>query len=134
MADIPPQSDADLIDFAYPCALDAVADIERRRIDARLAGADPAVRQAFSDTVWQVRDIMGRLTVLDECVPPPGLEDRILAALPDRRAGKRVVRASSWRGPLWWAVPIATLVCLMFGAWRMTSRGTGSPPDRMALH
>ncbi|UAK30033.1 anti-sigma factor [Nocardia asteroides] len=125
MVDTSPRSDADLLDLAYPCALDAVADIERRHIDARLAAADPDVRQAFSDTVWQVRDIMGRLAVLDELAPPPELERRILAALPDERTGRSITRISSWRRPLRWAVPIAAAACVVIGGSVMTAQLTG---------
>ncbi|WP_040780315.1 anti-sigma factor [Nocardia pneumoniae] len=127
MVDTSPRADADLIDLAYPCALDAVADIERRHIDARLAAADPAVRQAFSDTVWQVREIMGRLAVLDEHAPPPELERRILAALPDRGAGKPVTRMASWWRPPRWAVAVAAAACLVLGTTVVTMRFVGSP-------
>ncbi|MEU1994859.1 anti-sigma factor [Nocardia gamkensis] len=133
MVDASPRSDADLIDLAYPCALDAVADIERRHIDARLAAADPDVRRAFSDTVWQVRDVMGRLAVLDEFAPPPELERRILAALPDEPPGPAVTRLSAWRRrPLRWAVPIAAVASLLFGASVLTAQFISSPSDPAA--
>ncbi|MGK8523236.1 anti-sigma factor [Nocardia asteroides] len=125
MVDTSPRTDADLIDLAYPCGLDAVADIERRHIDARLAAADPGVRQAFSDTVWQVRDVMGRLAVLDELAPPPELERRILAALPEQPTRRSLTRISSWRRPLRWAVPIAAAACLVIGGSVMTAQLTG---------
>ncbi|WP_330229620.1 anti-sigma factor [Nocardia sp. NBC_00508] len=134
MVDTSPRLDADLIDLAYPCGLDAVADIERRHIDARLAAADPAVRQAFSDTVWQVREIMGRLAVLDEHAPPPELERRILAALPDRRAGTAVTRISSWSRPRRWVVAIAAAACLVLGATVVTTRFAGAPPSPTAAN
>ncbi|MEV6321828.1 anti-sigma factor [Nocardia sp. NPDC051787] len=134
MVDTSPRADADLIDLAYPCALDAVADIERRHIDARLAAADPAVRQAFSDTVWQVREVMGRLAVLDEHAPPPELERRILAALPDRGTGRPVTRLWSWRRPPRWTVAVAAAACLVLGATVVTTRFVGSPPSPTAAN
>ncbi|MFE7741057.1 anti-sigma factor domain-containing protein [Nocardia sp. NPDC057455] len=132
MVDASPRLEADLIDLAYPCALDAVADIERRHIDARLAAADPDVRRAFSDTVWQVRDVMGRLAVLDESAPPPELERRILAALPDDPGGRRSIRRISTRRPLRWAVPIAAAASLLIGGGVLTAQFTGSPSDPAA--
>ncbi|MEU6828122.1 anti-sigma factor [Nocardia beijingensis] len=132
MVDTSPRSEADLIDLAYPCALDAVADIERRHIDARLAAADPRVRQAFSDTVWQVRDVMGRLAVLDELAPPPELERRILAALPDERAERSITRRSSWQRRLRWAVPIAAAVCLVIGGTVVTAELIDTPSEPAA--
>ncbi|MBF6217689.1 anti-sigma factor [Nocardia abscessus] len=132
MVDTSPRSDADLIDLAYPCALNAVADIERRHIDARLAAADPDVRRAFSDAVWQARDVMGRLAVLDEFAPPPELERRILAALPDLRERRSVTRISSWRRPLRWAVPIVAAACLVVGGSLVAAQFTGSSSDPVA--
>ncbi|MGK8491062.1 anti-sigma factor [Nocardia asiatica] len=132
MVDTAPRPDADLIDLAYPCALDAIADIERRHIDARLAAADPEVRREFSDTVWQMRDVLGRLAVLDELAPPPELEGRILAALPDRREGRPVTRIPSWRRSLHWAVPIAAAACLVVGASLVAVQFTGSSSDPVA--
>ncbi|MEU2040810.1 anti-sigma factor [Nocardia niwae] len=132
MVDTSPRSEADLIDLAYPCALDAVADIERRHIDARLAAADPDVRQAFSDTVWQVRDVMGRLAVLDEFAPPPELERRILAALPDEPPARSIRRISTWRRPTRWAVPIAAAACLLFGGSVLTAQLISNPSDPAA--
>ncbi|MEU7629253.1 anti-sigma factor [Nocardia sp. NPDC049220] len=129
MVDTPPRSDTDLLDLAYPCALDAVADIERRHIDARLASADPAVRREFSDTVWQMREVMGRLAVLDELAPPPGLESRILAALPDTgtAAVTCIPHPSSLRR-LRWAVPMAAITCLIFGGSVVAERIADHPP------
>ncbi|MFD8245206.1 anti-sigma factor domain-containing protein [Nocardia sp. NPDC059691] len=132
MVDTSPRSEADLIDLAYPCALDAVADIERRHIDARLAAADPEVRQAFSDTVWQVRDVMGRLAVLGELAPPPELERRILAALPDERAERSSTRIASWRRSLRWVAPIAAVLCLVIGGSVVTAQLLGSHSDPAA--
>ncbi|MGO4612760.1 anti-sigma factor [Nocardia sp. 2YAB30] len=134
MVDTPPRSDAELLDLAYPCALDAVADIERRHIDARLAAADPAVRQEFSDTVWQLREVIGRLSVLDALAPPPELEARILSALPgtDPGAGPSVVHVSPWRR-LRWAVPIAAVACLVLGGSVVAERLIGPAPSAPAV-
>ncbi|WP_174188815.1 anti-sigma factor [Nocardia barduliensis] len=132
MVDTAPRPDADLLDLAYPCALNAIADIERRHIDARLAAADPDVRRAFADTVWQMRDVLGRLAVLDELAPPPELEHRILAALPDRREGRPVPRISPWRRSLRWAVPIAAAACLVVGGSLVAAQFTGSSSDPVA--
>ncbi|MGW4324734.1 anti-sigma factor [Nocardia sp. NPDC004573] len=132
MVDTSPRSEADLIDLAYPCALDAVADIERRHIDARLAAADPDVRRAFSETVWQVRDVMGRLAVLDELAPPPELERRILAALPDPSPARSIRRSATWRRSLRWTVPIAAAASLVIGGSVLTAQFIGNPSEPAA--
>ncbi|WP_069160099.1 anti-sigma factor [Nocardia altamirensis] len=124
MADTPPRSDAELLDLAYPCALDAVAEIERRHIEERLATADPAVRKAFSDTVWHLRDVMARVAALDATAPPPELEERILAALPD---DGRVVRLSARKRRARWLVAAAAAVCLVIGGSVVADRVADSP-------
>ncbi|WP_378732067.1 anti-sigma factor domain-containing protein [Nocardia brasiliensis] len=124
MAETSPQSDAELLDLAYPCALDAVADIERRHIEQRLAAAEPAVRQAFSDTMWRLREVMARIAMLDAQPPPPELETRILAALPHDREDRS--RSTRWTR---WAVPVAATACLVIGGSIVADRISGPPPD-----
>ncbi|AFU03900.1 anti-sigma factor [Nocardia brasiliensis] len=124
MAEVPPRSDAELLDLAYPCALDAVAEIERRHIEERLEAADPAVRQAFLDTVWRMREVMARVAALDAQEPPPELEARILAALPpDERSGP----PARWSRRLRWAVPVAAAACLVIGGVVVADRINDTP-------
>ncbi|MFD6160767.1 anti-sigma factor domain-containing protein [Nocardia sp. NPDC060256] len=125
MADIPPRSDAELLDLAYPCALDAVGDIERRHIEERLAKAEPAVRQAFSDTVERMHEVMARVAALDAQVPPPELEARILAALPD---DGRADLPSAWQRRMRWVVPVAAAACLVIGGSVIADRIGDAPP------
>ncbi|GAA5055597.1 RskA family anti-sigma factor [Nocardia callitridis] len=82
MTDIVMRSASGLLDLAYPLALDAIVGIERAHLDVQLRNADPTVRQAFSDSVWQLREVLARLSVLHELSPPPDLAARVLAALP----------------------------------------------------
>ncbi|WP_338763615.1 anti-sigma factor [Nocardia vulneris] len=123
MAEVPPRSDAELLDLAYPCALDAVAEIERRHIEERLEAADPAVRQAFLDTVWRMREVMARVAALDAQEPPPELEARILAALPDERTGP----SAGWSRRMRWAVPVAAAACLVIGGVVVADRINDTP-------
>ncbi|WP_433656405.1 anti-sigma factor [Nocardia sp. CA-128927] len=124
MAENPPRSDAELLDLAYPCALDAVGDIERRHIEERLAKADPAVQQAFSETVERMHEVMARVAELDAQVPPPELEARILAALPD---DERAELPSAWQRRMRWVVPVAAAACLVIGGSVIANR-IGEPP------
>ncbi|PXX54577.1 anti-sigma-K factor RskA [Nocardia tenerifensis] len=124
MAENPPRTDADLLDLAYACALDAVGDLERRHIEERLAKADPAVRQAFSDTVQRMHEVMARVAELDAQPPPPELESRILAALPvDERP------VSPWQRRTRWLVPAAAAACLVIGGTVVADRIGAPPPD-----
>lgn len=124
MAEPLSRSDAELLDLAYPCALDAVAEIERRRIEQRLEAADPAVRQAFLDTVWRMREVMARVAVLDAREPPPELEARILAALP---AQPRPRPAAQWTRRRC-AVTAAAAACVVLGGVMVADRTNDLPP------
>ncbi|WP_406277855.1 hypothetical protein OH799_08995 [Nocardia sp. NBC_00881] len=94
------QCHADLLDLAYPYAMDAVAEIERRSIEKRLAEADPRTVAAFSSIVRGVRETLAALTVVDAVNPPPTLEAKVLRSLnelpgrvrPDRRGVRSALR------------------------------------------
>ncbi|TLG06304.1 anti-sigma factor [Nocardia cyriacigeorgica] len=89
MTDAPPPEhpdDHDLLDLAHPYALDAISDAERASIEHRLCVCDPDIRRAFDETVREVREAMGALSVLDAQAPPQELEGRILEAIAERGA------------------------------------------------
>ncbi|MEU6827038.1 hypothetical protein ABZ894_00140 [Nocardia beijingensis] len=110
----------DLVDLAYPYAMDAVAEIERRRIENRLATVDSGTAAAFAAVVRRIRETLAALSVTAAVNPPPTLESKILRAIddsgPDRRRRRgapsemsglrrlaRVVMAiGAVRAPRWW--------------------------------
>ncbi|WP_194833308.1 anti-sigma factor [Nocardia sp. XZ_19_369] len=75
------QRGSDLLDLAYPYAMDAVAELERRSIEHRLREADPVTVDAFAAIVFGVRETLAALTVLDATAPPAELETTLLRAL-----------------------------------------------------
>ncbi|MEV0357689.1 anti-sigma factor [Nocardia sp. NPDC050697] len=77
----------DLLDLAYPYALDAVAEIERRHIDDRLRGADAATAAEFSALVREVRETMAAVSSLDSRRPPAHLEHAVLRAIDAAMSG-----------------------------------------------
>ncbi|WP_327118233.1 anti-sigma factor [Nocardia sp. NBC_01730] len=81
------QPQADLLDLAYPYALDAVAEIERRSIENRVATADSVTAIAFAATVHRVRETLTALSVPAAVNPPPTLESKVLQAL-DQSTGR----------------------------------------------
>ncbi|GGL26674.1 anti-sigma factor [Nocardia jinanensis] len=76
-----PENSGDLLDLAFPYALDAVATAEGAEIEQRLHTADPSTVRAFDGTVREVREAMAALSVLDAQAPPARVEARIRAAL-----------------------------------------------------
>ena len=84
----------DLLDLAYPFALDAVSESEHAEIADRIAAA-PATADAFARIVADTRETMARVGGADALAPPTELRDRILSAvgtdeLTSRR--RRVIR------------------------------------------
>ncbi|MGK8505497.1 anti-sigma factor domain-containing protein [Nocardia asiatica] len=80
---------ADLLDLAYPYAMDAVAEIERRHIENRLAGADSTTAVAFAAAVRGIRETLAALSAAEARNPPPTLESKILRAIEDTSAPAR---------------------------------------------
>ncbi|WP_040870139.1 anti-sigma factor [Nocardia exalbida] len=82
-------SRADLLDLAYPYAMDAVAEIERRRIENRLAKTDSGTAATFAAAVHGIRETLAALSATAAVNPPPTLESKILGAIDDSRPGAR---------------------------------------------
>ncbi|MGX1806231.1 anti-sigma factor [Nocardia sp. NPDC055321] len=82
---MPDDDRADLLDYAYPYALDALTDAERDAIEHALTGADSAVAASFRDTVRDIREAMAAMTILDAQPAPPSVEDALNRALDAER-------------------------------------------------
>ncbi|WP_030524505.1 anti-sigma factor [Nocardia rhamnosiphila] len=87
-----PENSGDLLDLAFPYALDAVDSAEGAEIEQRVRAADPATVRAFEGTVRDVREAMAALSVLDARTPPARIEARILAALDHAPGARSAVR------------------------------------------
>ncbi|WP_084510343.1 anti-sigma factor [Nocardia lijiangensis] len=103
--------DPDLLDLAFPYAMDAVSADERATIDQRVDTADAATAAAFDDTVRGVRETVAAMTVVDSVAPPADLENAILSAL-DGPTDLRS-RRPGWQ---WLAAAAALVVALGAGA------------------
>ncbi|MGW4742692.1 anti-sigma factor [Nocardia xishanensis] len=114
----------DLLDLAFPYAMDAVSAEERAAIDQRVHAADAVTAAAFENTVRGVRETVAAMTVVDSVAPPADLEIAILSAV-DGPADPRSLRAG-WR---WLAAAAALIVALGAGAGAVffVDRDTGSP-------
>ncbi|MFI6169762.1 anti-sigma factor domain-containing protein [Nocardia sp. NPDC051052] len=120
----------DLLDLAYPYAMDAVAELERRTIEHRLRDADEATADAFAAIVSGVRETLAALTVLDATAPPPDLETALLRAL-DEATGVSVKSQSRKRFERlrWLAAAVAVVVAIGAGVGVLVHRSAdpGSP-------
>lgn len=68
----------DLLGMAYPYALDALDDQERRELDARVAAADEDTRVAFAVEVRAIRESLAVVSEVGAVAPPPQLRARLL--------------------------------------------------------
>jgi anti-sigma-K factor RskA len=68
----------DLLAIAYPYALDALADDERRRVDAELASTDDDTRAAFTDEVRAIRETLAAVSEIGAVAPPPRVREQLL--------------------------------------------------------
>ena len=112
MTDMPESNEHDdLLDMAVPYALDALDELGRARVEARVAAADASVRDAFRTEVASVRDVLADLSEATAQTPRVGLRDEILdeAARVDR--GRRV----DSRRPRWIAAAAAAAVVVAVG-------------------
>ncbi|WP_433654105.1 RskA family anti-sigma factor [Nocardia sp. CA-128927] len=113
----------DLLELAYPYAMDAVAELERRTIEHRLRDADQATADAFATIVSGVRETLAALTVLDATSPPPDLETTLLRALDEATgvSGKSRHRFERMR---WLAAAVAVVVAIAAGVGVLVQRNT----------
>ncbi|MFT4088809.1 MAG: anti-sigma factor [Gordonia sp. (in: high G+C Gram-positive bacteria)] len=83
----------DLLDWALPVALDAVTELERRRVDRLRAEASDAERDQFDAAVAATRDSMAQISETTAEAPPEALRDAV-ARVP---AGERPTsRSRPW--------------------------------------
>lgn len=73
--------DRGLLSLAYAYALDAVREIERTDIEARVRAARPETRHEFERAVAEVRETMARAASAATETPPAALRPRILGAI-----------------------------------------------------
>lgn len=86
----------DLLELAYPYALDAVSEAERAEIVGRLGTSSPALAQQFARIVSDTHETMAIVGAGDALDPSPRLRERILAAI-DQMPGAQITTLSDRR-------------------------------------
>ncbi|MFE3194163.1 anti-sigma factor domain-containing protein [Nocardia sp. NPDC059240] len=113
MPDIHPQ--ADLRELAYPYALDALTDADRRTVEQLLEHADEPVATEFRSTVHDLRETLASMTLVDAVPAPAELEYTIDTALDAQLAAPSLAAARRRRLRLY-AVAAAAAVAIGIGA------------------
>jgi anti-sigma-K factor RskA len=127
------RSAADLLDLAYPYALDSLDEIERLRIEHRLEDVDEATAAEFTATVYDLREVLASLTVLDAITPSPEVENSLLRALDESLAAERRPARRRWRGRLGWLVTAAAvIVAIWVGVAVVTYHDAPAAPRGMS--
>ncbi|MGW4248123.1 anti-sigma factor [Nocardia sp. NPDC004722] len=93
MPDIPPHTD--LLELAYPYALDALSDADRRAVEHLLDHADEPTAAEFRSTVHDLRETLASMTLVDAVPAPAELESTISAALDAQLATRSATTPSS---------------------------------------
>lgn len=124
------RSAADLLDLAYPYALDSIDETERVRIQRRLEEVDDATAAEFAAAVYDLREVLASLSVLDELAPPPELEHSLLRAVDESlRAHRRDNGHRPWYGRLGWlAAAAAVIIAIGAGVAVVTQRSEPEAP------
>ncbi|MCX4091145.1 anti-sigma factor domain-containing protein [Nocardia sp. alder85J] len=110
----PGRPDVDLLDLAYPYALDAVGAAERTAIEHRRARAHRLIAAEFDAIVYTLRDTLAGLTAVDAQAPPDHLEDRVQRALDRMLRGAATPASARWRRSR--LVAAAAVIVLALGA------------------
>ncbi|WP_280333088.1 anti-sigma factor [Nocardia wallacei] len=103
--------DADLLDLAYPYALDALPPDDRRAVENMLDDAESGVADDFRATVRELRETLAMMTVVDAVPAPAGLEAAVQRAL-DRELERPARAFGLARRTRWLAAAAAVVVAV----------------------
>ncbi|WP_330180105.1 anti-sigma factor [Nocardia sp. NBC_01503] len=81
---MPEHHEPDLLESAYPYALDALTDSEREAVEQLLNAADENTAADFRSAVHEIRETLAVMTTADAHPAPPGLEAALQRALDDQ--------------------------------------------------
>ncbi|WP_433193102.1 anti-sigma factor [Nocardia sp. CA-107356] len=124
---------ADLLDLAYPYALDSLDEIECLRIERQLEDEDQPIAAEFAATVYDLREVLASLTVVDAMAPPPELENALLRALDESLGTERNPVRRRWSGRLsWLTAAVAVVIAIGAGIAIITLRSGPAAPRGMS--
>lgn len=115
----------ELLDLAYPYALDALSEADSDAIERLLDQADERSAAQFRATVRALRDTLAHMSVVDAVPAPPNVEAAIMRALDDRPATVTVLAEHTGRARRrrWLAAVAAAIVAIGVGVGVAVSLG-----------
>ncbi|WP_067564755.1 anti-sigma factor [Nocardia acidivorans] len=108
---MPEHHEDDLLELAYPYALDALTESERESVEQLLNDADEPTATDFRRTVREIRETLAAMTTTDAHPAPPSVEEALQRAL-DEQLGTTSLNARRGRRRLLAAAALIAVIAL----------------------
>ncbi|MFC9766919.1 anti-sigma factor domain-containing protein [Rhodococcus jostii] len=123
----------ELVGMAYPYALDALDDSERRELDTDLAATDGDTRSTFTDEVRRIREAFAAVSAVGAVEPPPRVRTRVLDEVRKSASGPTSLTERRSRRRRWQvAVAAAAAVGVLAGGTVIVRQLTEGPAPTVA--
>ncbi|REE72233.1 anti-sigma-K factor RskA [Rhodococcus wratislaviensis] len=123
----------ELVGMAYPYALDALDDSERRELDTDLATTDEDTRSTFTDEVRRIREAFAVVSAVGAVEPPPRVRTRVLDEVRQSASGPTSLTERRSRRRRWKvAVAAAAAVGVLAGGTVIVRQLTEGPSPTVA--
>jgi len=120
-----PDNPSELLDLAYPYALDALSTQDRDEVERMLEEADEPTADAFRATVRDLRETLAAMTIVDATPAPADLEAKLQRTLVARLGVPSRRRARNLR---WLAAAAAAAIVIGVGAGIAVYRSQSHEP------
>ncbi|KXF55129.1 anti-sigma factor [Rhodococcus sp. SC4] len=123
----------ELVGMAYPYALDALDDSERRELDTDLATTDEDTRSTFTDEVRRIREAFAVVSAVGAVEPPPRVRTRVLDEVRQSASGPTSLTERRSRRRRWQvAVAAAAAIGVLAGGTVIVRQLTEGPSPTVA--
>lgn len=123
----------ELVGMAYPYALDALDDSERRELDTDLATTDEDTRSTFTDEVRRIREAFAVVSAVGAVEPPPRVRTRVLDEVRQSASGPTSLTERRSRRRRWQvAVAAAAAIGVLAGGTVIVRQLTEGPAPTVA--
>ena len=123
----------ELVGMAYPYALDALDDSERRELNTDLATTDEDTRSTFTDEVRRIREAFAVVSAVGAVEPPPRVRTRVLDEVRQSASGPTSLTERRSRRRRWQvAVAAAAAIGVLAGGTVIVRQLTEGPSPTVA--